>query len=98
MLEFPHGHATLITALDEFLQQPQIIILRGSEADDWRDSLQQVYSPDQLCFAIPESANLPAGLALKTPLDNTVAYVCRGTQCDAPVHSLTDLAAQISGR
>ncbi len=35
--------------------------------------------------------NLPAALADKRPQPGTVAYVCRGTTCSAPLATLGEL-------
>ena len=97
MQEFPHGHATLITALDEYLNPAEVIVIRGDEAEDWRHSIQQVYSPGRLCFAIPTNASLPEPLHAKVAHEQTVAYICRGPQCSEPVHSLQEIAKTIAG-
>ena len=34
---FPHGHMSLLEALHEYLEPPEIVIIRGAEADRWRD-------------------------------------------------------------
>lgn len=97
MQEFPHGHATLITALDEYLQKPEIIIVRGTEAGYWCHSVRQIYTPGRLCFAIADDDSLPAALAAKLAEDYTVAYVCRGTTCSEPITSLEKLATALTG-
>jgi uncharacterized protein YyaL (SSP411 family) len=33
MRDFPHGHASLIAALDEYLNAPEIIVIRGPQAE-----------------------------------------------------------------
>ncbi|HKE97084.1 MAG TPA: thioredoxin domain-containing protein [Povalibacter sp.] len=93
---YPHGHATLLMALEEYLEAPHIIIIRGAEAAEWRDELAVAYAPRRLIFAIPaETTDLPPALADKKALDNTVAYVCRGMTCSEPLRSLAALAAVI---
>ncbi|MDG1463335.1 MAG: thioredoxin domain-containing protein, partial [Gammaproteobacteria bacterium] len=99
MLEFPHGHAALITALDEHLSEHEIIIVRGNgdEPADWCTSIRQLFTPERLSFAIPADAEqLPESLALKATSDTTIAYVCRGNTCSEPVTSLQDLATAIA--
>jgi uncharacterized protein YyaL (SSP411 family) len=97
MQEFPHGHATLITALDEYLAKPEIVIIRGVEAGDWCHSIRQIYAPGRLCFAITDATGLPAALAAKAAGDGTVAYICHGTNCSEPVTSLEKLATALAG-
>ncbi len=96
--EFPHGHCSLLNALDEYLQPPELIILRGepSEASVWNATLVAAYNPRRMVFALPsEAANLPVALASKTaPAAGVLAYVCHGTVCDSPVATLETLATR----
>jgi uncharacterized protein YyaL (SSP411 family) len=98
MVDFPHGHAALVTALDDYLQEPEIVIIRGDkeEAEDWARNVGAIYAPRRLVFAIPADAELPKAIAAKQPGNATVAYVCKGTQCSAPVDSLKQLAAELA--
>jgi uncharacterized protein YyaL (SSP411 family) len=98
MQEFPHGHAALITALDEYLDAPEIVIIRGktAEAEEWSHNISAIYAPRRMVFAISAEADLPAGLAAKQAQDYTIAYVCKGTTCSAPIISLQDLANELS--
>jgi uncharacterized protein YyaL (SSP411 family) len=96
---FPHGHTALVTALDEILHPPEVVILRGPEADlgDWHEALNAVFSPRQLVFSIPDTEqDLPGALAARAPREKTVAYVCRGSQCSLPIESLDALAAELA--
>jgi len=97
---YPHGHAAMLVALDEHLEPPEIIIVRGAaqEAALWRDELTKLYAPKRLVFAIPATtADLPPALADKPALDGTVAYICRGMTCSPPVKSLEALAKVAGG-
>jgi uncharacterized protein YyaL (SSP411 family) len=98
MQEFPHGHAALITALDEYLEPPEVIIIRGTatEAEEWSRSISAIYAPRRLVYAIPADARLPQSLATKQAANTTIAYVCRGTACTAPINSLQQLASELS--
>ena len=90
--EYPHGHVTLITALEEYLEPPEIIVIRGSasDIDDWRSQLSRIYAPMRLTIAVPDDAGeLPGLLAERVPVEGeTVAYRCAGTKCDLPVNTL----------
>ncbi|GFE83092.1 thioredoxin domain-containing protein [Steroidobacter agaridevorans] len=93
---YPHAHTALLVALEEHLEPPEIVIVRGerTEAESWRDELSRVYAPRRLVFAIAaDAAGLPAAIADKKPLPETAAYVCRGMTCSAPVRSLSSLVA-----
>ena len=98
--EYPHGHVTLLAALEEYNEHPEIVVIRGPETDisNWRDSAAKVYAPGRLVFAIPADATgLPGALAERAPIDGeTVAYRCLGTHCELPVTTWEALAAQLS--
>ncbi|NQV85906.1 MAG: thioredoxin domain-containing protein, partial [Woeseiaceae bacterium] len=98
--EYPHGHVSLLTALEEFLKHPEVIIIRG-EADEiarWRDSAAKLYAPQRMVFAISSDASgLPGALVDRKPIaGETVAYRCVGTHCDTPVTTWEALAAELS--
>jgi uncharacterized protein YyaL (SSP411 family) len=95
--EYPHGHVTLLNALEEYLNPPEIIVIRG-EADDiarWHDSARKIYAPTRLAFAIDENEqDLPGLLAERKAIaGETVAYRCIGTHCELPIKSLDALIA-----
>jgi uncharacterized protein YyaL (SSP411 family) len=96
--EFPHGHCSLLNALDEYLEPPELVVLRGDarECAVWAATLGAAYNPRRLVFAIPgDAGTLPGGLASKVPPAgpaSVLAYVCRGTACESPVDSLETLA------
>jgi uncharacterized protein YyaL (SSP411 family) len=47
-------------------------------------------------LAIPsDAADVPAGLADKQPRERTVAYLCRGMTCSAPLATLGDLLREL---
>ena len=98
---YPHGHTSLLMALDEFTEPPTIVVLRGA-ADDltvWRAELDKLYEPRRLVLAVPADATgLPAALADKRPQAGTVAYVCRGTTCSAPLATLGELVRSLKSR
>jgi uncharacterized protein YyaL (SSP411 family) len=96
---YPQGHATLLNALDERLRPIEIVIIRGAhaEAARWRNELAAVYAPRRLLFAIPDdAADLPVALAEKRAAQDTVAYVCRGMTCSAPLNSLEHLVSELA--
>jgi uncharacterized protein YyaL (SSP411 family) len=98
---FPHGHMSLLEALDEFLVAPEIVIVRGpdAEASRWQRELGKLYAPHRLVFAIPAALEgLDAAIADKKPGGATRAYVCRGSTCSAPVETLADLVRVAAAR
>jgi uncharacterized protein YyaL (SSP411 family) len=92
MLEqFPQAHMSLVNALEDFLSSMQIVIIRGEAAQGqrWAAELGAHYAPHRMIFAIPrDAADLPAPLAAKRALADTVAYVCTGMTCSAPLGDL----------
>jgi uncharacterized protein YyaL (SSP411 family) len=102
MDEYPHGHVTLLTALDEYLNPPEIIVIRGEDAEiaKWRDSAARLYAPARLVLAIgANEQDLPGLLAERKALQSeTVAYRCVGTHCELPVTTWEALAAQMGGQ
>jgi len=98
--QYAHGHVSLLNALEEYLDHPEIIIIRGEmdEITHWRDSAAKLYAPRRLVFAIgADAAGLPGALADRKALDGeTVAYRCLGTHCEMPVTTWEALAAQLS--
>jgi uncharacterized protein YyaL (SSP411 family) len=98
---FPHGHMSLLEALDEYLAPPEIVIIRGvrGEGETWQRELGRLYAPHRLVFTIPADVEgLDAALADKKPGDATRAYVCRGSTCSAPVEALPDLIRTAQAR
>jgi uncharacterized protein YyaL (SSP411 family) len=92
--KYPHAHTSLLAALEELLNPPETIILRGdrTQIEAWRRELAKLYAPRRLVLAIPsDTVDLPNGLADKTPRGTAVAYVCRGSTCSAPLDSLSAL-------
>jgi uncharacterized protein YyaL (SSP411 family) len=100
MERYPQGHGTLLMALEEFSDPPVILVLRGppDELDLWRSEVDKLYDPHRMIVAVPAAAqDLPPALAGKPARDGTVAYVCRGMTCSAPVTSLGQLVRGLRG-
>ncbi len=96
---YPPGHASLLQALEELLHPPVIVILRGPAQliEGWRRALARVYAPRRIVLAVPaDCAGLPPAIAAKQSLPGGVAYVCRGSQCSAPLAGLAELAAELA--
>jgi len=98
--EYPHGHVSLLTTLEEFLSHPEVIVIRGDAAEitRWRDSAAKLYAPRRMVFAIDANEkNLPGALAdRKSVGGETVAYKCVGTHCEMPVTTWEALAAELN--
>jgi uncharacterized protein len=95
----PFAHCALLDALEEQLDPPEIVIVRGvpRRAADWARNARLVFAPRRLVFEIPaDAAGLPAVLAEKAaPESGARAWICRGTTCLPPVESLTKLTTAL---
>jgi uncharacterized protein YyaL (SSP411 family) len=91
MRRIPYAHASLLAALDEYLDPPETLIIRG-EGDAlaaWQRAAQAGYRPRRLVLAIPAGAgDLPGALAGMAPGPRTRGYRCTGTSCSAPIDDL----------
>jgi uncharacterized protein len=95
------AHVSMVTALDLYLHSPQIVIVRGTAAaaEDWVTRLGRGYEPKRLSFAIPnDAADLPDALGSKRAHAGTVAYVCTGTVCSAPIPDFGVLLRRLRGQ
>jgi uncharacterized protein YyaL (SSP411 family) len=95
--QYPQAHMSLLNALEDFLGSTQILIIRGDapEIQRWAAELGAVYSPTRMIFAIPrDAADLPPALAAKPATAGTVAYVCTGMTCSAPLTDLSQIARE----
>ena len=95
----PEAHAALLNALDEYLEPPEVVIVRGAgpELDEWQAALARTYAPRRMVVAIPSDAEgLPVALAGKQRRGKTVAYVCRGPVCSEPIESLAALSPGVA--
>jgi len=100
MTQHPQAHMSLLTALEEYLNHPEIVIIRGDSAEiaEWRDAALKIYAPRRLLFAIPaDCEDLPGALAERRARRGaTVAYRCVGSQCSLPLESFDALAADLA--
>ncbi len=90
----PYAHACLLFALDEHLDPPETLVIRADAEllDDWQAAAQRGYRPRRLVLAIPsDEAGLPGTLAGMKAGAVPLAYRCRGTHCEPPIHQLEGL-------
>jgi uncharacterized protein YyaL (SSP411 family) len=96
--KYPHAHVTLLNALEEVLDPPRIVIVRGAteEMRSWQRELTRLYDPHRVVLAVSsDAANLPPALADKAPRNGTAAYVCKGSTCSAPLSALGELINEL---
>jgi uncharacterized protein len=99
--EHPVAHMSMLNALDDLLGVTQILIVRGdeSEATRWSAAIGAGYAPGRMIFAIPrDAARLPSALAAKTAAAGTVAYLCTGMTCSAPLGDLESVVQALATR
>lgn len=95
--EVPYAHAALLFALDETLNPPSTVIIRGTESkiSAWQKTCNKNYKINQLVFSIPDSVTaLPGTLKDRKATDKTVAYYCSGTSCKPPITDINELKNQ----
>jgi uncharacterized protein len=96
--KYPEAHASMLFALEDYLHPPQVVILRGDARAiaPWQRELNAVFAPRRWILAVPADATgLPEAIATKRAAEGPIAYVCRGTQCSAPIHSLAALTGEL---
>ena len=93
MRQYPDAHLSLVSALEDYRAPLRTVIIRGPAADlrRWSRAIS-AYAPARLVLAIPaEETGLPAALLDKRAGPGTLAYVCTGTTCAAPISDLGEL-------
>jgi uncharacterized protein YyaL (SSP411 family) len=89
----PGGFATLLMALEEYLQPPTSIILRGPAIGvaDWHARLLSRLRPATMVIPIAENPG-PLPSMLDRPLSDAVnAWVCSGVSCTPPISDWAEL-------
>lgn len=93
MVTHPGGFATLMTVLQEWINPPRILLLRGTKTalNEWQQTLRKSYHPDLLCLVLTENLpNLPE-LINKPSSPVPTAWLCQGRQCLPPLQELAEL-------
>ena len=97
--ESPGGYSTLLCALEDALAPPSSVLLFGAPdvCAAWQRALEVDYRPTTRVFNLAGCDNIPAAL-IKGPVAaaGATAWVCRGTQCLAPIRALPELVAVLS--
>jgi len=90
------GHATLVRALAEQLEPPEIVRIHGPPAAtaDLASVAAARFDPGRLVFAVPPEAAEPLPPA-EAGGEQAVGLVCRGRSCEAPLHGPDAIAARL---
>jgi len=94
MLDQPAGFAAMAMALEEQLQPPATVVLRGGETAlrRWQSDLAREYLPATLVLAIPDrTPDLPPLLDKPARPGEVNGWVCRGVTCLEPIAELSTL-------
>ena len=88
MRQSPYSCTGLLSALQEWLDPPETLIIRGrgDALLAWQRQTNEQPHPARQVFAIPDDARLPAALSDKAADPaRAIAYRCIGTRCLPPV-------------
>jgi hypothetical protein len=94
MRDYPAGFAAMAIALDEVLQPPRTLVLRGrSEAlPAWQAELAREFHPDVTVLGVPDGTRpLPPLLDKPARPEPVNAWLCHGVTCLAPMADLVNL-------
>ena len=94
MRDSPAGYGAMTIALDEHLQPPGVLVLRGrlEAVADWRAELAREFLPDTTVLAIADSmSGLPPALDKPARPEPVNGWLCRGVNCLLPISDLVDL-------
>lgn len=90
----PIAYPTLLNAIEEFINPPQRIILRGEQKQlsTWQTFALKGYQPHRLSLAIADSSEkLPGPLAkYEKPEQGVTGFICVGRHCLPPVTRLAE--------
>jgi uncharacterized protein YyaL (SSP411 family) len=87
----PSGFVSLLTALEESLAPPRMVVVRGeSQAlHEWQRALAARFRPDTLIIALRhDETNLPPALNKPAAANGVNAWVCQGVSCLPPAADL----------
>ncbi len=89
--QHPAGHCLLLTALEESIEPPELVIVRGPAGDlaPWLAAAREGYQPARHVYGIPyDAAQLPSYLPRLVSMETRAkvsAFFCTGTECSAPM-------------
>jgi len=98
--ERPTGVSSLLMALEDLVNPPTTVLLRGDAATcaAWQRQLERTYRSRVRTLDLSAADALPGALARPHQgHDAATAWVCAGTSCLPPIHSLEALEAALTG-
>jgi uncharacterized protein YyaL (SSP411 family) len=97
----PYAHASLLLALDEYLEPPETLVIRAADSDlaSWQHTATGNYRPKRSVYAIPSDEKpLPGLLAERSAETAPVAYLCQGNRCLPPIRTVEKLSDSANDR
>ena len=94
MRDSPAGYGAMTIALDEHLQPPGVLVLRGrpEALASWQAELAREFLPDTTVLAIADGiSGLPSALDKPARPEPVNGWLCRGVNCLLPISDLVDL-------
>lgn len=93
MTDAPISHCALLSALNEHLNPPNILIVRTTKEDEkkWQSIIQDYYLPFTFVYNIPAEQTPHTTLSDKVAGNTSKAYPCRGQQCQQPIKTEYEL-------
>jgi len=98
MRDSPAGYGAMTIALDEHLQPPGVLVLRGKPEPlaGWQAELAREFLPDTTVLAIADSmSGLPPALDKPARPEPVNGWLCRGVNCLLPISDLVDLRSTL---
>ena len=97
-LERPSGVSSLLIALEDLATPPATVLLRGDAATcaSWQRTLERAYRPGVRVLDLSRAGALPGALSRPHQGENSAtAWVCTGSSCLPPLHSLEAVQAAL---
>ena len=100
--QHPTGHCTLLTAVEEAVYPPELIIVRGPDDQlaEWLKAAHTGFHPSRAAYAIPYDAKripnyLPRLVSADTQ-SRVSAFLCSGLSCSTPITDLEQFTKEVS--
>ena len=93
----PVANCALLTALNEFLNPPDTLIIRhqSQSSDDWPTLASRYNLPFAQIFCIAADEEMHPTLKDKAASNSNLAYLCSGTKCGEPMKTTDELESYL---
>jgi len=96
--QYPHAHAALLLALEDYCVPPRQTIIRGQEHEirEWQVKCHETPDLRATVYAIPaQVTDLPGLLSERKSEAATTAYICEGFTCKLPVTDIENIVSSL---